>query len=247
MNGRQAAVWAGSEFGEADLGHRARTTRLVRMAADLIRCPAASLPKAIRRPAQAKAAYRFLSHEKVTPEGILSGHVRTTGQRCVEHEVVLVLQDTTTLTFHSRAALQDLGPVSDIEQTKGFFAHTSLAVARDDHAVLGALHQHVWVRSREKKPAKETARQRKKRARESQHWADNQRHVAERIAEAARDHAGNQPRVIAVFDREGDIFEAMEALDELGHYPDCRIIPRLSASAALLRRRLRYPSLADAG
>ena len=187
------------------------------MAADLIRSPAASLPKAITRPAQAKAAYRFLSHEKVTPEGILSGHVRATGQRCVEHEVVLVLQDTTTLTFHSRAGLQDLGPVSDLEQTKGFLAHTSLAVGREDHAVLGVLHQHVWVRSREKKPAKETAQQRKRRARESQHWADNQRQVAERLGDASRDHGGKRPRVIAVFDREGDIFEAMEVLEELGH------------------------------
>jgi hypothetical protein len=53
---------------------------------------------------------------------------------------------------------------------------------------------------------------RKKRRRESEHWADGQKRVGELFQAAAR-----QPRVIAVFDREGDIFEAFEALEQLGH------------------------------
>ena len=55
-------------------------------------------------------------------------------------------------------------------------------------------------------------RARKKRSRESEHWAAAQGRSAELFSDAQ-----DKPRVIAVFDREGDIFEAFEALDELGH------------------------------
>src|SRR5271166_2466357 len=167
-------------------------------------------------PAQAKAAYRFMSNPEVTAEGILSGHARATARRCLRERAILIAQDTTTLTFRNRAGL-DLGPVNDCEWSKGLLAHSSLAIARASHDVLGVLHLHTWVRSQQKKPAHETPVQRKKRARESEHWADNQQHVADVLARAAREDRLPPPRVIAVFDREGDIFEAMEKLDALGH------------------------------
>lgn len=216
MDALDAQTWAVMEFGEAELGHRARTKRLVRIAAGLMSSPASSIPKAITDPAQAKAVYRFLSNPNVTHEAILSGHVRATADRCFREPSVLLLQDTTTLTFHSRA-LADLGPVNDQAHTKGFLAHTTLAVAEGSHAVLGVLHQHTWIRSAKKKPGKETAAQRKKRPRESEHWGDNQKSAAVALREGAERAGVAAPHVIAVFDREGDIFEAMEALRDLGH------------------------------
>ena len=212
----EASSWAIEEFGRAELGHGARTKRLVQVAGALIRSPAASIPKTITDPAQAKAAYRFMSNPEVTAEGILSGHARATARRCLRERAILIAQDTTTLTFRNRAGL-DLGPVNDCEWSKGLLAHSSLAIARASHDVLGVLHLHTWVRSQQKKPAHETPVQRKKRARESEHWADNQQHVADVLARAAREDRLPPPRVIAVFDREGDIFEAMEKLDALGH------------------------------
>lgn len=212
-----ASVWALSEFGDANLGHRARTKRLVQVAATMIRSPASSIPKAFTDPAQAKGTYRFLSNPEVNGDGILSGHTRAAARRCLEHPAVLVLQDTTTLKFHSRAGLFGLGPINDKAETKGFLVHTSLAVARTSHEVLGVLDQHTWVRSSEKKPKNETPAQRKKRARESDHWADNQKEVSKVVGEVAGKQKRLAPRLIAVFDREGDIFEAIEELDKLGH------------------------------
>jgi hypothetical protein len=217
MDAWEASAWALKEYGGADLGHGARTKRLVQVGAALIRSPAVSIPKTITDPAQAKAAYRFMSNPEVTGEGILSGHTQATGRKCLGRDAVLVLQDTTTLKFHSRAGFIGLGPINDVARTQGFLAHTSLAVERETHDILGVLHQHTWVRSKQKKPAKETAAQRKKRARESEHWGDNQRRVAQVLKSAAGDRNHSLPRVIAVFDREGDIFEALETLDELGH------------------------------
>jgi hypothetical protein len=217
MDTWEASAWALSEYGNAALGHAARTKRLVQIAAALIQAPASSIPKAMENTAQMKGAYRFLSNSKVTSRGILSGHCASTAHRCLEHAVVLVIQDTTTLKFNTRKALKGAGPTNDSSKTKGFFAHTSLAVAADSDAVLGALEQHVWVRSKKKKPANERSRDRKQRRRESEHWADNQRKVAQVIERAAMEAEQPSPHVIGVFDREGDIFEAMETMAQLGH------------------------------
>jgi len=217
MDAWEASAWALGEYGEAALGHRARTKRLVQVASELVQSPASSLPRSIAEPAQAKAAYRFLSNPEVSEQAILSGHYRATAGRCLRHRTVLVLQDTTTLVFNTRAGVKDLGPTNDRAGTKGFLAHSSLAVDAESHDVLGVLHQHMWVRSAEKKPGEETLRERKKRRRESDHWADNQRRVAELLRQQAARAERPAPHVIAVFDREGDVFEAMEQLDELGH------------------------------
>ena len=217
MDAWDAKTWSMTEHGEADLGHKARTKRLVKVSSDLMQQPSESLPTAIANVAQAKAAYRFLSNPEVQPRGILSGHVRATARRCMEERAVLVLQDTTTLKFHSRWAAFGLGPVSEGRDTRGFLAHTSLTVSRATHEVLGVLDQHTWVRSQKKKARTETGQERKRRTRESEHWSDNQRQVAAVLSEMAQASQSAPPHVIAVFDREGDIFEAMETLDALGH------------------------------
>ena len=89
-------------------------------------------------------------------------------------------------------------------------------MARRSREVLGVLHQHVWVRDATKKDPNETGRQRKKRRRESEHWADNQRAAGAQLRRAS---AGKCARchIVAVFDREGDIFEAIEELKRLEH------------------------------
>lgn len=217
MDTWEASAWAMAEFGRASLGHEARTKRLVQIATSLMQSPASSIPKAIKDPAQAKGAYRFLSNPKVTAEGILSAHARATARRCVERGVVLVVEDTTTLKFHTRAGCIGLGPINDRATTRGFLAHSSLAIATGTHEVLGVMRQKTWVRSKEKKPANETGRQRKQRKRESEIWSDGPKHTAKLIEQAAREAQREPPRVIEVFDREGDIFEAMESLDAIGH------------------------------
>jgi hypothetical protein len=217
MDSWEALGWAFLEYGDSDLGHAARTNRLVQVASAMIQSPASSIPKAMGDAAQMKGAYRFLSNPEVRSDGILSGHTRRTAERCLAYVDVLILQDTTTVTFNTRKALKDAGPTNDGSKTKGFFAHTSLAVAADSQEVVGVLEQYLWVRSRKKKPANETSRQRKQRRRESEHWADNQQKVADVLRQAAAKAEQPAPHIIAVFDREGDIFEAMAAMAKIGH------------------------------
>ena len=212
MTGFDATTWAVLEFGRADLGHGARTKRTVRIGAALVQTPSSSIPRVTENGHQAKGVYRLLSNPQVEHDDILSGHIDRTAERCLGRCAVLVIQDTTTLSYKEHRQVRGLGPVNDSGRARGFLAHTALAVSVEDHVVLGVLDQHVWVRGERKVTQGESGVARKKRRRESEHWAAAQRRVGKLFAGQEK-----RPRVIAVFDREGDIFEAFEALDELGH------------------------------
>ena len=212
MKAFQATAWAVLEFGRADLGHAARTKRAVRVGAALVQNPSSSIPRFVENAHQAKGVYRLLSNPQVKHNDILSGHIDRTTERCLGRSAVLVIQDTTTLSYTEHPSVRGLGPVNDSARARGFLAHTALAVSVDDHEVLGVLDQHVWVRAERKVTEGESCVARKKRRRESEHWAAAQRRVGKLFQGVEK-----RPRIIAVFDREGDIFEAFEALDQLGH------------------------------
>ncbi len=212
MKGFDASTWAVLEFGSADLGHGARTKRAVRVGAALVQNPSSSIPRVAENAHQAKGIYRLLSNPQVNHDDVLSGHVDRTVARCLGQRAVLVIQDTTTLSYTEHQATRGLGPVNDSKRAQGFLAHTALAVSVERHEVLGVLDQHVWVRSGRKVTQGESCVARKKRKRESEHWAAAQQRVGKLFEGAV-----NRPRIIATFDREGDIFEAFEALDRLGH------------------------------
>jgi len=212
MKAFQSTAWAVLEFGRADLGHAARTKRAVRIGAALVQNPSSSIPRFAENAHQAKGVYRLLSNPKVKHNDILSGHIDRTVERCLGRSAVLVIQDTTTLSYTEHGGTRGLGPINDSARARGFLAHTALAVSIEDHEVLGVLDQHVWVRGEGKVTQGESCKARKKRKRESEHWAAAKHRVGKLFQSAER-----RPRVIATFDREGDIFEAFEALDGLGH------------------------------
>jgi len=212
MKAFEAWAWAVSEFSEADLGHGARTKRAIRVGAALVQNPSSSIPRVAENAHQAKGIYRLLSNPKVTHDEILSGHIGRTVERCLGHSAVLVIQDTTTLSYTEHPNTRGLGPVNDSARARGFLAHTALAVSVDDHEVLGVLDQQVWVRSERKVTQGESCHARKKRKRESEHWPEGQRRVNDLFQGVEK-----RPRLIATFDREGDIFEAFEEIVRLGH------------------------------
>ena len=208
MDERRAMSWAKANFGCTDLGQAARSRRAVLFAAQMMQSPAASIPTLCGSKAAAKAAYMLLRNEEVTHPALLEGVFEQTVARCELEARVLVIQDTTAASFGGADDRKGLGPVNDQEQVQGFLVHTALALSAETHEVLGVIDQRVWSRSRDKKPRDESAYQRRKRPRESERWSRMERNVARRLP-------GTQ--VIAVFDREGDIFEVFETAEELSH------------------------------
>lgn len=177
-------------------------------AAKMMQAPAASIPTLCGSKGAAKAAYMLLGNEEVTHQALLEGVFDQAVVRCEREARVLVIQDTTTATFGGADDRQGLGPINDQERVQGFLVHTALALSAETHEVLGVVDQRVWSRSGEKKPRDESAWARRKRPRESERWSQMERNVARRLP---------SPHVIAVFDREGDIFEVFETVDALQH------------------------------
>lgn len=197
------------ELARSDLGHAAREKRLVGVGAALAASPGASLPKAFEDWAGLKGAYRLFSTPAVTHQAILGGHVAATAERCAARPVVLAVQDTTCLTF--RHQVEDDGTINAMPAVHGLFAHSALGIDALTHEVLGVLSQQVYARQ-EKRPAEETGAQRKRRRRESERWSEGICQVADALAPLP---PSQRPRVLHIFDREGDIFEALEMLEAL--------------------------------
>src|SRR5271165_7522195 len=89
----------GSEFRGAALGDSRRNKRLERIALELARNPGLSFPEAMESEGQLEGLYRFLNNDAVTFEPVHAPHAEQTRLRCEAHDRVLVLHDTTVLTY----------------------------------------------------------------------------------------------------------------------------------------------------
>ena len=66
---------------------------------DTIERPSASIPQAAGDDGQAKATYRFYANARVATEALHHGFALEAARRCLDQDVLLVVQDTTTLNF----------------------------------------------------------------------------------------------------------------------------------------------------
>ena len=188
------AAWAAQELASASLGDARLRKRLVRIVADKVAKPTASIPQASGNWAATKATYRFLAADQITPEAIRAAHRDATLGRVQAHQTILVLQDTTELNYTSHPHTTDLGYL-DNARSQGLKVHSGRAATLDGRP-LGLLHQAVWARDAATKGQKR--RTRPQAERESQRWRTT--------LEAVQQHVPNTTRLIVVADREADIY-----------------------------------------
>jgi hypothetical protein len=208
------AQWAQQEFALARLGDQRRTQRLVKIATRLAQNPGGTLPQALPRWKELKAAYRFFSQPKVGPIEVQTPHWEATRRRCREPGEYLLIEDTTQLDYSFHPAAQDLGPIGN-GGGRGLLLHTTLAVRvehwtldqRPEGIALGLFFQQSWVRRGPPKRGRETWRQRLKRPRQSQCWT------------AALNQTPSPPpgsQWIFLADREADFYEPIEHCQRRG-------------------------------
>jgi predicted transport protein len=129
--------WAKDESGTIALGDRRLNKRAVLLAERLGQQLGASIPGACGNWAETAAAYRFLSHDQVGWEEILSARAQASQARIREHAVVLCLQDTTELDYNGQA-MSGLGPLKlyvAYRRLKNFVC-MSLISKQDPHVFL---------------------------------------------------------------------------------------------------------------
>jgi hypothetical protein len=211
-------VWALDLYGSADMPDKRLNASAVRMVVRLAEAPTDPLTQACVDYAEIKAAYRLIENKRLVPEH-LQRAMRQKGSRDAQgRPEILVIQDTTHLSFPRSPATEGLGPITN-NTTPGLHVHTALAVGLDGKPI-GILSQKVWARPWESE--KPTPVERKRlpiEEKESHKWIVGMQESRQAIVEA--NPAGPRPRLIHVFDREGDIYEVFA--DVLEHEDGCVI------------------------
>ena len=144
-----AERWAGNEFEAVTFADKRLKKRLMKITQQFASAPAANIPQACGDWSQSKAAYRFFGNEAVEATEILRGHRMATIRRMLDQEVVLAIQDTTSLNFSNHPQTEGLGPIgNNRDKTVGLMMHSVLAV-NEQGLALGLLDSEVSARDRE--------------------------------------------------------------------------------------------------
>lgn len=200
---------AACEFADARLGKRFRS--LLERIGDGV---GESIPMACQDWAETKAAYRFLSNERVDEGDILEGHFQATHDRFAESEgTVLILHDTTEFSFQRQDPRQ-IGITCNVNSGRykegricahtvcGILMHSSLAVTINGLS-LGLAAVKFWNRKRFKGTAALKRKVNPTRVpiekKESVRWLENLKRSTELL--------GAPERCIHIGDRESDIYE----------------------------------------
>ena len=194
-------------FGQAQLGDKRLTDRLVAVADQLIRHPEGSFPDKFKNPADLDGFYNLMANPKVTHAKVLAAPCARTLQAMGEQEgVVLILHDTTVLDYSGLTAIAELGQIGD-GHGRGYYCHNSLAVT-PQRQVLGLVQQ--ILHSRRRVPTGETKAQRQKRSdRASRLW----KAASQAIPAAPPGHLW-----VDVADRGADILEFLDHEVEAGKH-----------------------------
>ena len=118
--------------------------RLVEMASVMAGKPADSIPQAFDDWGGAKGAYRLIENKRMEPDLLRRAFREQTARDCQGQTTIIVVQDTTSLSFPRAHATKDLGPITN-NDTPGLHLHSAVAL-NEDGLPIGLLHQHVWAR-----------------------------------------------------------------------------------------------------
>jgi hypothetical protein len=217
------AGWVDGEVSNCQLADGRLTKRLHKLLDQIGGAMGQSIPFACQDWANAKAAYRFLSNDRVNEADILAGHFQSTRERASAMEgQIFVLHDTTEFTYQREAA-EAIGVTKSVNSGRdkagrvrshtvcGILMHSSLALTAEG-VPLGLAAVKFWTRQK----FKGTAALKKKinptrvpiEKKESIRWLDNLAQSTELL--------GDPARCIHIGDRESDIYELFCLAAELG-------------------------------
>lgn len=194
--------WAEEEFGSAELGDERLRKRLVSLARDFYAQPTANIPEACGSVAKAKAAYRFLGNPVIKMDKVLQTHYEATAKRIGVHEIVLAVQDTTSLNYSAHPLTEDIGFIGSRKEggPLGLLVHNTMAFSVEG-TPLGLLDIQSWARAPEDYGRSQRRHETPIEKKESYKWLKSLR-----AAENTRKKCPGTT-IVSVADREADIYE----------------------------------------
>ena len=200
---------------DSELGDKRMSERYPQLIEALSFRPDASIPETFEEACERKAYYRFVENDKLDFFKLAEPHFDATAERAKQLGEVLVVHDTTTVSFnvHDEVMREHLTRQSTHRQ--GFLWHTSLVLAADGtRAPLGLVSAQPFVHQSDLKKGDESTRRYWENLEgvfdnESWRWLGGVEESEKRLGEIAR--------VIHVSDRENDDFEHMVCMQQAGY------------------------------
>jgi hypothetical protein len=197
---QDANGWVRTELESVDFGDKRLNKRGIKILHKLYGQPQSSIPQTMGSWGETKAAYRFISNPKVTPEKILKPHQKSTLSRIQEHPVVLAVQDTTELNYTAHKSTEGLGTIGSSSKLRGMHVHTTMALT-PDRVPLGIIDQYTWIRPETEYGKKVKRKQKPIEEKESIKWL-----ISLKATEAIQEE-NPDVQLINVGDREADIYD----------------------------------------
>ena len=202
--------WAQQEFGDAKLGDRRLSERLVQSARTLATLPGQAFSGVARGDwAAVKGYYRLIDQpddSQVSVAAILAPHRARTVQRMKAHQTVLCIQDGTDLNYTGLAQCDGLG-VMGANQTGarglGLHLHSTLVVSTEG-VPIGVLNAQFTAPVAKSEQDKRTAPEIPIEQKKSFAWIAGLRECVALSKEIP------QTRQVCVMDREADFFELFD-------------------------------------
>ena len=211
MNKEVINSWGMSEFSNVTLGDKRLTDRLIRMVDSFANKPESSINQACESWAETKAAYRFFQNENVKECEILDAHITKTIERIKNYDRILVIQDTSYITYTNHKKTTGLGILTrtgtNQKEAKGLVMHTAFAVSANGLA-LGLLDQKIYSRP----PISEEIKKLKKSSHNNAVHIEDKESIKwlEALKETVNSATNVSTQVVTVCDREADIYDFFE-------------------------------------
>ncbi|MEL4274893.1 IS4/Tn5 family transposase DNA-binding protein, partial [Shewanella xiamenensis] len=138
--------WAQCQFGHANLNDPRRTQRLVSLATSITQQPGVAVSKLPLSPAEMEGAYRFIRNENIQASDIAEAGFQATAQQAREHDILLALEDTTSLTYKHDSVREELGHTNQGDKNRAILAHSILLFSPQSQQVVGLIEQQRWTR-----------------------------------------------------------------------------------------------------
>jgi len=195
------ADWVEEEFATVELYDPRLRRRLFSVVRDFSSQPQAPIPQACGSHVKAKAAYRFFGNKRVTMDKVLCAHTESAIERMQAHDVILAVQDTTTLNYTTHRATDGLGPIGTIKDAAvGLLLHDTMAFTTQG-TPLGLLDVQCWARNPEDRGKKHRRKELPIEQKESMKWLKSYQAVCE-VQKLCP-----ETMLVSVGDRESDIYE----------------------------------------
>jgi len=136
------------EFKDIQFGDKRLNKRFRCLAQEFYKRPSSAIPTASGSWSKTIGAYRMFNNSKIACEEIIRSHGVQLGKRIDQYDKVICPQDTTSLSFGTHLAVEEMGSIAQGKygsRGKGLFCHTTL-VMNPEGLPLGVMLQTIWSR-----------------------------------------------------------------------------------------------------